>query len=62
MWTLHGRGLCLWRLGRPDEARRVFAWMLELNPHDNQGVRFLLYDLNEGLSWEEGVAQDEGRP
>jgi len=59
MRALHGRGLCLWRLGRTDEARQVFAWMLELNPNDNQGVRFLLYDLDEGLSWEESVARDE---
>jgi len=36
--------------------------MLELNPNDNQGVRFLLHDLDEGLSWEEGVARDEARP
>jgi hypothetical protein len=41
MRALHGRGLCLWRLGRVDEARHVFAWMLELNPNDNQGTRFL---------------------
>jgi tetratricopeptide (TPR) repeat protein len=61
MRALHGRGLCLWRLGRTDEARQVFAWMLELNPHDNQGVRFLLHDLDEGLSWEESVARDEER-
>jgi tetratricopeptide (TPR) repeat protein len=61
MRALHGRGLCLWRLGRTDEARQVFARMLELNPHDNQGVRFLLYDLDEGLSWEEGAARDEER-
>jgi hypothetical protein len=32
--------------------------LLELNPHDNQGVRFLLHDLDEGLSWEEGAARD----
>jgi hypothetical protein len=32
--------------------------LLELNPNDNQGVRFLLYDLDEGLSWEEGAARD----
>jgi hypothetical protein len=31
---------------------------LELNPHDNQGVRFLLHDLDEGLSWEESAARD----
>jgi len=61
MRALHGRGLCLWRLGRADEARPVFAWMLELNPNDNQGIRFLLYDLDEGLSWEESVARDEER-
>jgi tetratricopeptide (TPR) repeat protein len=61
MRALHGRGLCLWRLGRTDEARQVFAWMLELNPNDNQGVRFLLYDLDEGLSWEESLVRDEER-
>jgi hypothetical protein len=33
--------------------------LLALNPNDNQGVRFLLYDLDEGLSWEESVAWDE---
>ena len=59
MRALHGRGLCLWRLGRVDETRGVFAWVLELNPNDNQGVRFLLRDLDEGLSWEESVAREE---
>jgi len=59
MRALHGRGLSLWRLGQVDKARQVFAWMLELNPNDNQGVRFILHDLDEGLSWEESVAQEE---
>ena len=59
MRALHGRGLCLWRLGRRDDARQVFAWMLELNPNDNQGARFLLHDLDEGLSWEESVAREK---
>jgi hypothetical protein len=35
--------------------------LLELNLHDNQGVRFLLHDLDDGLSWEESVARDEER-
>jgi tetratricopeptide (TPR) repeat protein len=61
MRALHGQGLCLWRLGRVEEARQVFAWMLKLNPNDNQGARFLLADLEEGLSWEEGVKRDEER-
>ena len=34
---------------------------LELNPHDNQGVRFLLHDLDEGLSWEESLVRDKER-
>jgi len=42
-----------------DEARQVFTWMLELNPDDNQGVRFLLRDLDEGLSWEDSMTRDE---
>jgi hypothetical protein len=33
--------------------------MLELNPNDNQGARFLLHDLDGGLSWEESAARDE---
>ena len=33
--------------------------MLELNPHDNQGVRFLLHDIDEGLSWEKSMAREE---
>lgn len=59
MRALHGRGLCLWRLGRVDEAHQVFAWMLELNPNDNQGARFLLHDIDEGLSWEKSMAREE---
>lgn len=61
MRALHGKGLCLWRLGRVDEARQVFAWMLKLNPNDNQGARFVLQDLDEDLSWEESSAQEEER-
>ena len=60
MRALHGRGLCLWRLGRAEEARQVFARMLKLNANDNQGARFLLADLDEGLSWEQSVEREEG--
>jgi hypothetical protein len=50
---MHGYGLCLWRLGRFDEAERVFDRMLWLNPSDNQGVRFLIEDVRAGRTWEE---------
>jgi len=50
---MHGRGLALWRLQRADEARSTFTRMLWMNPGDNQGIRFLLPDLDAGLRWEE---------
>jgi tetratricopeptide (TPR) repeat protein len=48
---MHGYGLCLWRLGRFDEAERVFRRMLWLNPSDNQGARFLLNEVRAGFAW-----------
>ena len=50
---MHGYGLCLWRLGRFEEAVGVFDRMLWLNPSDNQGVRFLIKDVRAGAAWEE---------
>ena len=50
---LHGYGLCLWRLGRLEEARKLFERILALNPNDNQGVRFCWLDVKRGRSWEE---------
>ncbi len=50
---MQGYGLCLWRLGRLDDAERVFDRMLWLNPTDNQGVRFLLAEIRAGESWED---------
>lgn len=50
---LHGYGLCLWRAKRFKEAADVFNKMLWLNPNDNQGVRFLVPDVEAGRSWEE---------
>jgi hypothetical protein len=51
---MHGYGLCLWRLGRFDEAARVFDRMLWLNPSDNQGVRFLIQPVKARMTWEKG--------
>jgi len=36
---MHGSRLCLWRLGRGEEAASLFERMLWLNPADNQGIR-----------------------
>ena len=50
---LHGYGLCLWRMGRLQQARQVFERILSLNPNDNQGARFCWEDVRNGRGWEE---------
>ena len=50
---MHGYGLCLWRLGRLDEAESIFDRMLWLNPSDNQRIRFLIDEVRTGAAWED---------
>jgi len=50
---MHGFGLCLWRLGRFEEAFGIFDRMLWLNPSDNQGVRFLIDQVRAKAAWEQ---------
>jgi tetratricopeptide (TPR) repeat protein len=50
---MHGFGLCLWRLGRFDEAACIFERMLWLNPSDNQGVRFVVDEVRSRTVWED---------
>ena len=50
---MHGYGLCLWRLGRFDEAENIFHQMLWLNPSDNQGMRFLIDEVKAKTAWED---------
>ena len=57
---LHGYGLCLWRLGKLAEARRVFERILSLDPNDNQGVRFCWEHVRDGGSWEAMRAREKG--
>jgi len=46
MRARHGLGLAYIYLGRFKEALEQFLIMLDLNPNDNQGVRFLLGDIS----------------
>lgn len=50
---IHGFGLCLWRVGRKEEAATLFERMLWLNPTDNQGIRFVLPQIRAGEGWED---------
>jgi len=54
-----GYGLSLWKLDRLGEAEAVFERILTLNPADNQGVRFNLLDLRNGLTWKDVQEQEE---
>lgn len=42
MRAVAGLAHCLWDTGEVDDAIRLYQKMLELNPADNQGIRFLL--------------------
>jgi tetratricopeptide (TPR) repeat protein len=55
---LHGKGLCLWRLGRVQDATAVFHKLLWLNPSDNQGARFNLAAVEDGKTWDEMETSD----
>lgn len=50
---MHGYGLCLWRLGRFEEAEHLLQKMLWLNPSDNLGVRFVIDDVKAKTAWED---------
>jgi hypothetical protein len=49
---LQSFGLCLWRLGRFEQAEVIFQRMLWLNPSDNQGIRFLIGNVRSKTAWE----------
>ncbi len=57
---MHGYGLCLWRLGRFREAKRIFERMLWMNPSDNQGVRFLLRAVRAKRNWSDLTEEGAG--
>ena len=49
MRARHGLGLILMQLHRYDEALKEFDILMDLNPNDNQGIRFLLADVHHFL-------------
>ena len=48
---LHGYALCLWRLGRFEDAVEVIEKLPWINPSDNQGARYHLAQLRAGAPW-----------
>lgn len=61
--ALHGVGINLFRMGRTEAAERVLRTLLDLNPADNQGVRFLLDDIEHGSDpWKAGGPRKGKKP
>lgn len=58
--AMHGLGLVLWRKKKVREAREIFETMFRINPNDNQGIRFILQALDEGLDYHEFMRREEG--
>ncbi len=51
-----GLARCLWESGRCDEAIAHYRGLLKLNPHDNQGIRYILASCLLELGRDEEVA------
>ena len=59
---LSGLGLCRWALGDHERAAAIFRKMLWLNPRDNQGARFCLWNVERGTTYVEHKNKEEERP
>lgn len=61
MRARQGLATCLWQFGERAEAIEHYRKMLELNPNDNQGIRYELADalLDEGLDEELGMLLEQ---
>jgi tetratricopeptide (TPR) repeat protein len=49
MRTIRALGLLHHEAGDPEEARRCFEQLLEMNPSDNQGIRYLLAEMDQAI-------------
>jgi len=55
---LYAQGLTLWRLGRLEDAARVFERLLGLDPADGQGAGRLLTAVQAGRAWDEDDGEE----
>ena len=58
--SLHGIAMNLFRMGRGEEAEKAFRELLELDPDDHQGARYMLGDMEKGTApWTDDSSSDE---
>ena len=50
--AIHCHGLMLWRQKKINKAMELFSILLKLNKADNQGIRYLIAAIYEGISYE----------
>lgn len=53
MMAIQGLGLTNWRQNNVEDAKELFKLLLDMNPNDNQGIRYCMAALYRGLTWEE---------
>ena len=53
MMAIQGLGLTNWRQNNIEDAKELFKLLLDMNPNDNQGIRYCMAALYRGLTWEE---------
>ncbi|MBS1904881.1 MAG: hypothetical protein JSS75_14340 [Bacteroidetes bacterium] len=57
--AIEAYGDMLWRRGTPNEALAVYRQMLQLNPYDNQGVRFKMLAIRMNFTFLEHESHNE---
>ena len=58
--AIQGLALIHWREYEIEEAKKLFVFLLKLNPNDNQGIRYCLSAIYKGLTWEDfGKIEDK---
>jgi len=64
--TLHGLGMALYYSHKYEKAIKIFEQILEYNPNDNQGIRYLIGDLyltlGENIKAEESFVENLDSP
>ena len=48
--AIYNYAIALWKEGNTSEAAKLFAWHLQLEPEDNECIRYLAAACHEGLS------------
>ena len=58
--AIQGLALVFWREYEIEKAKELFNLLINLNPEDNQGIRYCLAAIYKGLTWNDfGKIEDK---